>query len=70
MGSAAVMGAVVWMVARLLIETEGVAFSERVVAVAVCVMVGLTVFGVCSYLTGSPEFANMVVEVKKGMGKK
>ena len=70
MGSAAVMGAVVWVVARLLIETEGGAFSERVVAVAVCVMVGLTVFGVCSYLTGSPEFANMVVEVKKGMRKK
>jgi putative peptidoglycan lipid II flippase len=70
MGSAAIMGAVVWMVSRLLIETEGTAFSERFVAVAVCVMIGLTVFGVCSYLTRSPEFANMVVEVKKGIGKK
>jgi hypothetical protein len=70
MGSAAIMGAVVWMVARLLIETQGNAFSERFVAVAACVMIGLTVFGVCSYLTRSPEFANMVVEVKKGIGKK
>jgi putative peptidoglycan lipid II flippase len=70
MGSAAVMGAVVWMVARLLIETEGSAFSERILAVTVCVMIGLTVFGVCAYLTRSPEFTNMVVEVKKGIGKK
>jgi putative peptidoglycan lipid II flippase len=70
MGSAAIMGAVVWMVARLLIETEGTAFSERFVALAACVLIGLTVFGVCSYLTRSPELANMVVEVKKGIGKK
>jgi len=33
-------------------------------------MTGLVVFGVCSYLTRSPEFANVVAEVKKGIGKK
>jgi uncharacterized membrane protein len=70
MGNAAIMGAVVWTVTRLLIETEGGAFTERIAAVAVCVMIGLTVFAVCSYLTRSPEFGNMVVEVKKGIGKK
>ena len=70
MGSAAIMGAVVWMVARFLFEAESSAFSERFLAVAVCVMIGLTVFAFCSYLTGSAEFENMVVEVKKGIGKK
>jgi hypothetical protein len=54
----------------LLIETEEGAFTERIAAVAVCVMIGLTVFAVCSYLTRSPEFGIMVVEVKKGIGKK
>jgi putative peptidoglycan lipid II flippase len=70
MGNAAIMGAVVWTVARFFIETERDAFTGRIAAVAVCVMIGLAVFGVCAYLTRSPEFGNMVVEVKKGIGKK
>jgi putative peptidoglycan lipid II flippase len=70
MGNAAIMGAVVWTVTRFLIETEGDALTGRIAAVAVCVMIGLAVFGVCSYLTRSPEFGNMVVEVKKGIRRK
>jgi uncharacterized membrane protein len=70
MGNAAIMGAVVWTVARYFIETQGDAFTGRIAAVALCVMVGLAVFGVCAYLTRSPEFGDMVVEVKKGIGKK
>ena len=70
LGIAAIMGVVVWMVARLLIETEGSAFTGQLVAVAVCVMIGLAVFGVCSYLLRSSEFTNVVAEVKKGIEKK
>ena len=66
MGNAAIMGAVIWTVGRFIIETEGNALTGRIVAVAVCVIV----FGICSYLSRSPEFANMVFEVKKGIGKK
>jgi putative peptidoglycan lipid II flippase len=69
-GNAAIMGAVVWTVARLLIGTEKSAFSGQLAAVAVCVMIGVVVFGACSYLTRSPEFTNVVAEVKKGIEKK
>jgi len=64
------MGAVVWTVARLLIETEGGGFTGQLAAIAACVMTGLVVFGLCAYLTASSEFMNMVAEVKKGIGKK
>ena len=70
MGNAAIMGAVIWTVGRFIIETEGNALTGRILAVAVCVMIGLIVFGICSHLSRSPEFANMVFEVKKGIGKK
>jgi putative peptidoglycan lipid II flippase len=70
LGNAVIMGAVVWAVARLLIETERGTFTGQVAGVAACVMSGLVVFGVCSYLTRSSEFTNMVAEVKKGIGKK
>lgn len=70
LGNAVIMGAVVWAVARLLIETEKGAFTGQLAAVAACVMIGLVVFGACTYLTGSPEFTNVVAEVKKGIEKK
>jgi putative peptidoglycan lipid II flippase len=70
LGNAAIMGAVVWTVAQVLIETERGGFTGQLAALAVCVVIGLVVFGVCSYLTRSPEFANVVAEVKRGIGKK
>jgi putative peptidoglycan lipid II flippase len=70
LGSAAIMGTVVWAVARLLIPTEEGKFTELVAGLVVCVMIGLIVFGACSYIVKSPEFANVVAEVKKGIGKK
>jgi putative peptidoglycan lipid II flippase len=70
LGNAAIMGAVVWTVAQVLIETERGGFTGQLAAIAVCVVIGLVVFGVCSYLTRSPEFANVVAEVKRGIGKK
>jgi len=70
LGNAAIMGAVVWTVARLLTGTESGAFSGKLGAMAACVTTGLVVFGACSYLTGSPEFSNVIAEAKKGIGKK
>ena len=70
LGSAAIMGTVVWAVARLLIPTEGGTFSELLAGLVVCVMIGLIVFGACAYIIKSPEFASAVAEVKKGIGKK
>jgi hypothetical protein len=34
------------------------------------VIIGLIVFGVCSYIIKSPEFEFAVAEVKKGIGAK
>ena len=70
LGSAAFMGTVVWAVARRFIPTEGGTFTELVTGLVACVMIGLIVFGVCSYIIKSPEFTNVVAEVKKGIGKK
>jgi putative peptidoglycan lipid II flippase len=70
LGSAAIMGTVVWAVAQRLIPTEGGTFTQRVVGVVVCVIIGLIVFGTCSYIFKSPEFAFAVDEIKKGIGAK
>jgi peptidoglycan biosynthesis protein MviN/MurJ (putative lipid II flippase) len=70
LGSAAFMGTVVWAVARRFIPTEGGTFTELVTGLVACVMIGLIVFGACSYFIKSPEFTNVVAEVKKGIGKK
>jgi putative peptidoglycan lipid II flippase len=70
LGNAAIMGAVVWTAARMLLEAETGTFTGQVAKLAGCVMIGLAVFGACSYLTGSREFTRVVAEVKKGIGKK
>ena len=70
LGNAAIMGAVVWTAARMLLEAETGTFTGQVAKLAVCVVIGLAVFGACSYLTGSREFTGVVAEVKKGIWKK
>ena len=57
-------------VLRMLLEAETGTFTGQVAKLAVCIMIGLAVFGTCSYLTGSREFTRVVAEVKKGIGKK
>jgi putative peptidoglycan lipid II flippase len=64
MVSAAIMGAVVWVAARVLISVEGIAFSGRLAGLAACLIIGLIVFGVCCYLIKSPEFISGVVEAR------
>ncbi|MDJ0987673.1 MAG: murein biosynthesis integral membrane protein MurJ [Desulfobacterales bacterium] len=70
LGCAVVMGAVVWGASTLIIPTEGAAFIELLVGLLGCVMVGLAVFGTCSYGIKSPEFASMLAELKKGINRK
>jgi putative peptidoglycan lipid II flippase len=64
MVSAAMMGAVVWTAARLLIPVEGIEFSRLLAGLAGCLIIGLTVFGVCCYLIKSPEFISGIVEAR------
>lgn len=64
MVSAAMMGAVVWAAARVLIPAEGGEFSGLLAGLAGCLMIGLMVFGVCCYLIKSPEFVRGVVEAR------
>jgi putative peptidoglycan lipid II flippase len=70
LGSAAIMGIVVWAVARLLIPKEGGTVIVRVVGLVACVTIGLIVYGACSYIFKSSESAFVVAEIKKGIGTK
>ncbi len=70
LGSAAAMGAAVWVVAWIFFPAEGSSFSELLAGVLVCVIVGLAVFGACSYGIKSPELENMLAEIKMGLNRK
>ena len=67
---AAIMGAVVWAAARVLIPVEGGNFSGLLAGLAGCLFIGLIVFGLCCYLLKSPEFVSAIVEAKMSAGKK
>jgi uncharacterized membrane protein len=70
MVSAAIMGAVVWAAARVLIPVEGIEFSGRLAGLVGCLIIGLIVYGICCYLIKSPEFVSGVVKAKMSAGKK
>jgi len=70
LGSAAIMGAVVWFAAGRLIPAEEGTIGERVAGLLACVVIGLAVFGASAYAIKIPEFANLIAEVKKEKGKK
>lgn len=70
LGSAAVMGAAVWVAARVLIPADGAAFITLLAGLLACVVAGLAVFGICSYGIKSPEFASMLAEIKMGINRK
>jgi putative peptidoglycan lipid II flippase len=70
LGSATVMGAAVWLAAQVLLPDEGAAFTQLLAGLLACVVCGIVVFGVCSYGSKSPEFANMLAEIKIGLTKK
>jgi len=62
--SAAIMGAVVWVAARVFIPVEGSKFSELLAGLIGCLIIGVIVFGVCCYLIKSPEFVRGIVEAR------
>ena len=70
LGSAAVMGASVWLAAKFFLPAEGAAFIQLLAGLLACVVCGIVVFGVCSYGSKSPEFANMLAEIKIGLSRK
>jgi putative peptidoglycan lipid II flippase len=70
MASAAIMGAAVWVAARVLIPVQAVNFSGLLAGLLGCVMIGLIVFGACCYLIKSPEFVAGIVKGKIIIGKK
>ena len=67
---AVVMGAVVWGASTVVIPTDKAAFIELLVGLLTCVLLGLAVFGACSYGIKSPEFASMLAEMKMGENRK
>jgi putative peptidoglycan lipid II flippase len=64
MVSAAIMGAVVWAAARVLIPVEGSKFSELLAGLIGCLIIGVIVFAACCYLIKSPEFVRGIVEAR------
>ena len=70
LGSAVVMGAAVWVAAKVLIPAQGTSFSTLLAGVITCVVTGLAIFAVCSYGTKSPELGNMLAEIKTGIKRK
>jgi putative peptidoglycan lipid II flippase len=64
MVSAAIMGAVVWAAARVLIPDQGSRFSELLAGLMGCLIIGVIVFGVCCYFIKSPELINGFVEAR------
>lgn len=70
MGSAVVMGAVVWVAAKVLIPAQGASFLALVAGVMACVAAGLAIFWGCSYGVKSPELGTMLAEIKKSIKRK
>ena len=70
LGSAVVMGATVWVAAKILIPAQGAPFIALLAGVMACVVAGLAVFGGCSYGIKSPEMDNMLAEIKMSVRTK
>jgi putative peptidoglycan lipid II flippase len=70
LGSAVVMGATVWVAAKVLIPAQGAPFMALLAGVMACVAAGLVVFGGCSYGIKSPEMDHMLAEIKMSVRTK
>lgn len=68
--SAGVMGIFVWVVANVIVLPEGGTAMQHLLGLIGSIFVGLIVFGICSFLTRSPELLSVVTEVKRGISKK
>ena len=70
LGSAVVMGATVWVVAKALIPAQGASFMALLAGVMACVAAGLAIFVGCSYGIKSPEMGHMLAEIKTSIRRK
>jgi hypothetical protein len=64
------MGIFVWVVANVIVLPEGGTAMQHLLGLIGSIFVGLIVFGICSFLTRSPELLSVVTEVKRGISKK
>jgi putative peptidoglycan lipid II flippase len=69
-GSALVMGATVWVAAKVLIPAQGASFIALLSGVMACVAAGLAIFAGISYGIKSPEMGHMLAEIKTGIKRK
>ena len=68
--SAGVMGLIVGVAAKVLILPEGGSVTQQLLGLTGCIVIGLIVFSICSFLMRSPELLSVVSEVKRGINKK
>jgi putative peptidoglycan lipid II flippase len=68
--SAGFMGVGVWGAMYVFIPPEGGQAVELLLGLFGCILSGLIIYGICSYLIKSPELLGVVGEVKKGLSKK
>jgi len=68
--SSAGMGIVVWATAGAIFPLENRTSTGLLIGVAACIGIGLSVYGVISFVLKSPELSSILTEARKGRGKK
>jgi putative peptidoglycan lipid II flippase len=68
--SSAGMGIVVWATAAAIFPLENRTSTGLLIGVAACIGIGLSVYGVISFVLKSPELSSILTEARKGRGKK
>ncbi|MGD8962409.1 MAG: murein biosynthesis integral membrane protein MurJ [Desulfobacterales bacterium] len=70
LGSTVVMGAAVWVAAKVLIPDQGASFITLLAGLMACMAAGLAIFGGCSYGIKSPELGSMLAEINTSLKRK
>jgi putative peptidoglycan lipid II flippase len=68
--SSAGMGIVVWATAGTIFPLENRTSSGLLTGVAACIGIGLSFYGVISFVLKSPELSSLLAEARKGSSKK
>jgi hypothetical protein len=64
------MGLAVWATSRAILPVENETLSGLLMGVAASIAVGLCIFGIMSHVIKSQELNYVLVEVRKGIGRK
>jgi len=68
--SSVAMGLAVWATSRAILPVENETLSGLLMGVAASIAVGLCIFGIMSHVIKSQELNYVLVEVRKGIGRK